>query len=78
MDKQTFEEVYFGEKYENLRKAHHEKDFDRIDYCKNCDFLYEDPESLVWTNDKTAEVGQYMGTDKDFNVLKYNKANMFK
>ena len=40
--------------------------------------MYEDPESLVWTNDKTAEVGQVMGTSKDFNLLKYNKANMFK
>ena len=78
LDKQTFEEVYFGKKYEELREAHNEKDFDQIEYCKNCDFLYEEPESLVWTNGRTTEPGQVMGGDKDFNLMKYNKANMFK
>ena len=70
--------MYFGKKYEELREAHNEKDFDRIEYCKNCDLLYEEPESLVWTNDKSAEVGQVLGADKDFKFTKYNKANMFK
>jgi hypothetical protein len=23
------------------------KDFDEIDYCKNCDFLYDDNEAIV-------------------------------
>ncbi len=80
LDKQTFEEVYFGKKYEELRQAHEEKDFDRIEYCKNCDLLYEDTESLVWTNDKTAKMGKPMGVGKDFNfnLIKYNKMNMFK
>ncbi len=80
LDKQTFEEVYFGKKYEELRQAHQEKDFDRIEYCKNCDLLYEDTERLVWTNDKTAKMGKPMGVGKDFNfnLIKYNKMNMFK
>ena len=78
LDKQTFEEVYFGKKYEELRQAHEEKDFNRIEYCKNCDLLYEDLESLIWSNDKTAKVGQMMGVNTDFNLMQYNKANMFK
>ena len=55
-----------------LRDAHNREAFDEFDYCKNCDFLYEEPESLVWTNDKTAGVGQVMGASKDFNLHKYN------
>jgi hypothetical protein len=25
-------------------------DFDSIDYCKNCDMLYDAPDALVWAN----------------------------
>ena len=73
LDKNNFEEVYFGEKFEKLRKAHHEKKFDEIDYCKECDFLYEDPEILVWSNDKTAKVHHMLGTDEDFILTNYNQ-----
>lgn len=71
LDKSTFEEVYFGEKYEKLREAHRMKDFDTIDYCKDCDFLYEDPQILVWSNDKTAKVNHMLGTDEDFILTNY-------
>jgi radical SAM protein with 4Fe4S-binding SPASM domain len=60
---QSFEEIYFGEKYEELRKLHKEKRFDEIDYCKDCDFLYEDPEVLVWSNDSKASVNRMIGTN---------------
>ena len=50
LDDQTIEEVLNGEKYEELRKAHREKRFDDISYCKDCDQLWHVPESLVWTN----------------------------
>lgn len=72
LDKNTFEEVYFGKKYQDLRLAHENKNFDSIDYCKNCDFLYEDPEILVWTNDKKAKLHHMLGTDDDFILTKYN------
>lgn len=62
LDTQTFEEVYWGEKYETLRHLHATEQFDKIDYCKNCDFLYEDNEVLVWTNDQNAKIGVPMGT----------------
>ena len=71
LDNETFEEVYFGEKYENLRKAHEAKDFDSIDYCTNCDFLYQDPEILIWSNDKKARVNHMLGTDDDFTLTDY-------
>ena len=71
LDKNSFEEIYFGEAYEDLRKAHEDKDFDRIDYCKNCDFLYEDPEAIVWTNDKNHKLYNMLGTGEDFILTQY-------
>lgn len=47
---QTVEEVYYGDEYNKLRKAHEMHDFDSIPYCKDCDMLYEEPEALVWSN----------------------------
>ena len=75
LDKNSFEEIYFGKPYEDLRKAHEEKDFDKIEYCKNCDFLYEDPEAIVWTNDKDHKLYNMLGTGEDFILTKYNKDN---
>lgn len=50
LDTQSIAEVVSGDKYTELRAAHDEKRFDDIDYCKNCDQLYETPEALVWSN----------------------------
>jgi len=63
LSEQTLEEVYFGKEYEKLRKAHKEKRFDYIDYCSNCDFLYDDPEVLVWSNDPNASRDYMLGTN---------------
>ena len=71
LDNQTFEEVYWGEEYLKLREAHKTKNFDSIDYCKNCDFLYSDPEVLVWSNDSDAKVGHMLGTREDFILHNY-------
>ena len=76
LDNESFEDVYFGEKYMNLRKAHENKDFDSIEYCKNCDFLYQDPEVLIWSNDKKARVNHMLGTDDDFTLTDYNLENI--
>ncbi len=67
LDAQSIEDIWFGEPYEKLREAHRREDFDSIDYCKNCDFLYEDPEVLVWSNDSTASTYHMLGTN--FNLL---------
>lgn len=63
LSEQSLEEIYFGEEYERLRKAHAEKRFDDIDYCSECDFLYEDPETLVWTNDNKGSTHYMLGTN---------------
>jgi MoaA/NifB/PqqE/SkfB family radical SAM enzyme len=73
LDKETYEEIWEGERFKKLRKAHEEKNFDSIDYCKNCDFLYEDPEVLVWSNDPNAKVNHMLGTEDDFILTKYSK-----
>jgi len=50
MSNQTISEVVSGELYTELRRAHEEKRFDDIDYCKGCDQLLDTPEALVWCN----------------------------
>jgi len=77
LDTETFEEVYFGERYQHLRKVHKEGKFDELDYCKDCDYLYDEPESLVWTNDKNYTEGQMLEVGSDFNIFKYEKDRVF-
>lgn len=74
-DESSFEEIYFGEKYQKLREAHSKKEFDKIDYCKDCDFLYDDPQALVWSNDKNAKLNNMLGTGDDFILTEFNKSN---
>lgn len=78
LDTQTLEEVYFGENYNKLRKAHTEKNFDSIEYCKDCDFLYQSEDVLVWTNDKNAKVNNMLGTDQDFILTEFSIDRMKK
>ena len=44
----TVEEIWFGEEYEKLREQHTTGDYP--EFCRDCDFLVDDPEVLVWTN----------------------------
>ena len=60
---QTIEQIYYGNEYNKLRKAHEMEDWDAVPYCKDCDFLYDDPEVLVWSNSPTAKVGQMIGVE---------------
>ena len=76
LDTQSVEEIYFGKDFEELRLAHENEEFDKIEYCKNCDFLIEDPEVLVWTNDLDYKVGNMVGVEKKFNIFEYNRENM--
>ena len=72
VDKQSLEEIYNDLPYKKLIEAHTTKEFDKIDYCKDCDFLYEDPEVMVWSNDKEASINHMLGTDKDFILTEYS------
>lgn len=62
MDTDSLEDVYYSEAYEALRKAHTEERFDDIEYCANCDFLYDSPEVLVWSNATDASTNYMLGT----------------
>lgn len=59
----TIEEVLTGETYEKLREAHRQQDFDSVSYCNDCDFLYDNPEVLVWSNDTSAQTNHMLGTN---------------
>ena len=56
---QTFEDIWYGNEYNKLRKAHELGEWP--DYCENCDFLIDDNEVLVWSNDPTAKVHKMIG-----------------
>ena len=76
LDNDKFEDIYNGKKWNDLRKAHETKNFDSIEYCKNCDFLFSDPEVLVWSNDPKAKVNHMLGTDDDFILSNYSKSKI--
>ncbi len=61
LSNQSLSEVWNGEKYEELRTLHREERFDEISYCKNCDFLIDDPEVLVWSNSDLVNKYQMKG-----------------
>jgi MoaA/NifB/PqqE/SkfB family radical SAM enzyme len=44
----TIEEIWYGDAYNELRNQHLSGDYPS--YCRDCDFLIDDPEVLVWTN----------------------------
>ena len=48
---------------------HAEERFDEVPFCKDCDFLYEDNEVLVWKNNDLVQMDKMKGTEftlKDF------------
>lgn len=60
----TLKDIWYGEAYNTLRKQHEMKDFP--DFCKDCDFLIDDPETLVYTNHNRKGYKMY-GTKFDLN-----------
>ena len=48
MSENTFDEIWNGEEYQKLREGHLTDNYPS--YCKDCDFLVDDPEVLVYTN----------------------------
>ena len=70
LSENTIEEIYDGETYNHLRKMHEEHRFDEIDYCKNCDMLYDAPEALVWS---TGDSDYNSLTGRIFDMRKYRK-----
>ena len=48
MEDNTIEEIWNGKLYSELRDQHTSGNYP--DFCKDCDFLIDDPEVLVYTN----------------------------
>lgn len=61
----TFEEIWHGEAYEALREGHRTGNYPS--YCKDCDFLIEDPEVLVYSN----YANMYKMNGADFKLSDY-------
>ena len=60
----TIQEIFNGKEYQNLRKAHETGDWSLAPYCVGCDFLIQDPEVLVYTNNTDrVKQGNMKGTD---------------
>ena len=69
MDNVPLVDVWNGERYQWLRQMHAEERFDEVPFCKDCDFLYEDNEVLVWKNNDMVDLDKMKGTRftlKDF------------
>lgn len=69
IENKSIEEFWNGDKYLMLRKLHNEQRFDEIPFCKDCDFLYEDIEVLVWKNNDLVDINKMKGTN--FNLSDY-------
>jgi MoaA/NifB/PqqE/SkfB family radical SAM enzyme len=67
MSNQTFEEIWTGDLYNHLRECHDKNEYEEIPFCKDCDFLIDDPEVLAWTNDPYLKIGQPIGTNLEMN-----------
>lgn len=64
---QTFEEIWTGEAYNNLRRAHELNEYAELaPYCDNCDFLIDEPEVIVWSTE-SVDIGTPLGTSLKFN-----------
>lgn len=59
LEDSTIYDIWTSKEYYDLRQAHRKERWDDIDYCKNCDQLYDAPDSLVWTNIEGKEYGQH-------------------
>lgn len=65
-------DILNNDNYNQLREFHKNEEFDKIDYCKNCDQLYDSPESLVWTNISGKQYGQHK-TNQSLEYIEYKE-----
>jgi MoaA/NifB/PqqE/SkfB family radical SAM enzyme len=67
LSENTLKEIWHGEAYENLRQQHRTEQWP--DFCKDCDFLIDDPNVLVYSNHDT-KLYQMHGTEFNLNEFK--------
>ena len=63
----SIETIWNNKKYTELRTAHKEKRFDDIEYCKNWDFLIDDPEVLIYNSNEEVDLYHMIGTKFSLN-----------
>ncbi len=61
ISEKTVDEIWNDHPYENLRIDHETEQF-FTPYCKDCDFLYDDPEVLVYNTVPNFKLRQMMST----------------
>lgn len=71
LNNQNIKDVWNGDRYRWLRQMHTEERFDEVSFCKDCDFLYEDNEVLVWKNNDLVSINKMKGTN--FNLEDYKQ-----
>jgi uncharacterized Fe-S cluster-containing radical SAM superfamily protein len=60
----SLKDIWHGEAYNTLRKQHEMGEYP--DFCQSCDFLIDDPETLIYTNHDRTDYKMY-GTSFDLN-----------
>jgi radical SAM protein with 4Fe4S-binding SPASM domain len=65
----SIEEILASDSYTKLKEMHTNKDWP--DYCKNCDFLYDAEDVLVWSN-RSKSTDTYLGTSIDLKEFRAN------
>lgn len=58
LDEQSVVEIWQGAKYQQLRDAHDQKRWKDIRYCRGCDQLYDQPDSLVYSSHADSRYGR--------------------
>jgi len=64
MSENSFDDIWNGEEYQKLREGHITGNYPS--YCKDCDFLIDEPEVLVWCNHDRS-VHKIAGTNFNLN-----------
>lgn len=79
LEHQTIEQVWNGERYRWLRQMHAEERFDEVPFCKDCDFLYEDNEVLVYRNNELVGINKMKGTKfslEDYKISSHSNVSI--
>ena len=62
VQEQSISDIFNGNSYNKLREAHASGKFDTISYCKDCDFLTDDSEVLVYNSVPDFKIRQMLST----------------
>ena len=62
VQEQPIIDIFNGDLYNKLREAHISNEFDTISYCKDCDFLIDDNEVLVYNTVPDFKIRQMLST----------------